>query len=123
MGRGRGGWQNFSVPVLDLEQLKNITMDDADLMRDILVSLISDTSRQLCALEDAMRAADAKETTRLAHYSKGACANVGAISTARILQEIEKKAAAGDLEACGASLSSLQREFQKLQEEAAVLTA
>jgi HPt (histidine-containing phosphotransfer) domain-containing protein len=111
-----------SVPVLDVEQLRNITMEDDDLMREILVSLISDTSRQLYALERAVATADAKETARLAHYSKGACANVGATSTARILQEIEKKAAAGDLQACGASLPSLQREFQKLQAEAAHLT-
>jgi HPt (histidine-containing phosphotransfer) domain-containing protein len=111
------------VPVLDIEQLKNITMDDAELMQDILATLISDTDRQLHALEHALEIADARETARLAHYSKGACANVGATSTARILQEIEKNAAAGDLEACGASLVSLQREFQKLQEEAAHLTA
>ncbi len=97
-------------------------MDDAELMQDILATLISDTDRQLHALEHALENADAKETARLAHYSKGACANVGATSTARILQEIEKKAAAGDLEACGASLVSLQREFQKLQAEAAQLT-
>ena len=98
-------------------------MDDADLMREILESLISDTSRQLLALERALGESDAKETVRLAHYSKGACANVGATSTARILLEIEKKAAAGDLTACGASFQSLQREFQKLQAEAASLTA
>jgi HPt (histidine-containing phosphotransfer) domain-containing protein len=111
------------VPVLDFEQLKNITMDDAELMREILVTLISDTRQQLSALERAVSAADAKEASRLAHYSKGACANVGATATARILQEIEKKAAAGDLEACGASLPSLQREFQKLQQQASALTA
>jgi hypothetical protein len=48
---------------------------------------------------------------------------VGATDTAHILQEIEKKAAAGDLAACGASLPSLHREFAKLQVEAAELTA
>ena len=111
------------MAVLDLEQLKQITMDDPELMREILETLIDDTSKQLQALDQALRTADAGETARLAHYSKGACANVGATSTARILQEIEKKAAAGDLEACGASLVSLQREFQKLQAEAARLTA
>lgn len=98
-------------------------MDDADLMREILESLISDTSQQLLALEHALGESNAKEAVRLAHYSKGACANVGATSTARILLEIEKKAAVGDLAACGASLPSLQREFQKLQAEAASLTA
>ena len=106
-----------------MEQLKNITMEDADLMREILVTLIRDTSQQLRALERAVSAADATETRRLAHYSKGACANVGATDTAHILQEIEKKAAAGDLAACGASLPSLHREFAKLQVEAAELTA
>ena len=111
------------MPVLDLEQLKNITMEDTELMQDLLVTLISDTSQQLRALEHAVGNADAKETARLAHYSKGACANLGAISTAQILLEIEKKAAAGDLQSCAASLASLQTEFQKLQIEAAQLTA
>jgi HPt (histidine-containing phosphotransfer) domain-containing protein len=111
------------VPVLDLEQLRNITMDDADLMRDILESLISDTSRQLQALERALAQADARETMRLAHYSKGACANVGAASTAQLLLEIERNAAAGDLQSCGASFESLRREFQKLRTEAAHLAA
>jgi HPt (histidine-containing phosphotransfer) domain-containing protein len=111
------------VPVLDLEQLKDITMDDPDLMREILDSLISDTSRQLVALERALAESNAKEAMRVAHYSKGACANVGATSTALILLEIEKEAAAGDLAACGASLQSLQREFQTLRAEAASLKA
>ena len=97
-------------------------MDDGELMREILAALISDTGRQLQALACALEKADARETVRLAHYSKGACANVGAASTALILQEIEKKAAQGDLQACGASLASLQREFQKLQVEAASLS-
>src|ERR1700751_3003420 len=96
-------------------------MDDDDLMREILESLISDTSRQLLALERALGEANAKETVRLAHYSKGACASVGATSTADLLQEIEKKAAAGDLVSCGASLQSLQQEFRRLQAEAASL--
>jgi HPt (histidine-containing phosphotransfer) domain-containing protein len=110
------------VPVLDIEQLKAVTMDDAELMRDILASLITDTGHQLHELERSLLEANTKETVRLAHYSKGACASVGAESTARLLQEIERKAVAGDWEACGASLRSLHIEFQKLQEEAAHLT-
>jgi HPt (histidine-containing phosphotransfer) domain-containing protein len=106
-----------------LEQLKNVTMDDPDLMREILEALIDDTSRQLRALEHAVTAANARETVRLAHYSKGACANVGAASTARILQEIESRAKEGNLDACGQSLASLQAEFEKLLKVAAVLSA
>ena len=111
------------MPVLDLEQLKNITMDDTELMRDILATLIIDTSQQLQALERALEQADAKETARLAHYSKGACANVGAASTAELLQVIERKAAAGDLQSCTVPFVSLQEEFQKLRTEVAQLAA
>lgn len=98
-------------------------MDDSELMRDILAALISDTSQQLQALERALEQADAKETARLAHYSKGACANVGATSTAELLQVIEKKAAAGDLQSCTVPFESLRQEFQKLRTEAAHLAA
>jgi HPt (histidine-containing phosphotransfer) domain-containing protein len=111
------------VAVLDLEQLKSVTLDDPELMRDILATLIDDTGRQLQALEHAVGRADAKETARLAHYSKGACANVGATSTAGILREIELKAKAGDLAGCGVSLASLEQEFQRLQQAAAELNA
>ena len=110
------------MPVLDLEQLKDITLDDAELMQEILMALISDTSQQLRALALAVQRADAKETARLAHYSKGACANVGASDTARILLKIEEQAAQGDMQGCGASLASLETELRKLQAEAAQLT-
>ena len=106
-----------------MEQLKTITMDDEELMREILVILIDDTSRQLKALARAVENANAQETARLAHYSKGACANVGATDTAGILREIELKAKAGDLAGCGESLVSLEEEFERLQEAAAELTA
>ena len=98
-------------------------MDDPDLMRDILETLIDDTGRQLIALDHALAAANAPETARLAHYSKGACANVGANSSARLLQEIERQAKTGDLSPCGESLVNLRVEFEKLRKVAAVLAA
>ena len=97
-------------------------MDDPDLMREIMETLIDDTGRQLRALERALSEANAKETVRVAHYSKGACANVGAVATAEILQEIERQAKEGNLAACGARMASLHAEFEKLRSEAAVLS-
>ncbi len=93
-------------------------MDDPELMRDILESLISDTGNHLDELERALVEANTRETVRLAHYSKGACASVGATSSAQILQEIERRAAAGDWQGCGASLRALHTELEKLQAEA-----
>ena len=112
---------NLELSVLDREQLRNITLEDEELMREVLAALIDDTSRQLMLLDEAIRKGNAGETIRLAHYSKGACANVGARSTAALLQEIERTAARGDFADCGESLRSLAAELDKLRTEAAVV--
>lgn len=87
-------------------------------MRELLAALIDDTARQLGLLERAIRDHDAGETIRLAHYSKGACANIGAKSTAAILQQIERTAAKGEFGSCGDSLQMLAGELSKLRSEA-----
>ena len=104
---------------LDLEQLRNITLDDEELMREVLSALLDDTTRQIISLEQAIRSADAKETVRVAHYVKGACANVGAQSAAAVLKDIERTAARGDFGTCHASLAALRTEVDKLRSEAA----
>lgn len=105
--------------ILDLEQLRDVTLDDPGLMREILQALVDDTSLQLGCLEAAVRAADASQCARLAHYCKGACANVGARRAAAALLHVERRALAGDIEECAASLSGLARELELLRVEAA----
>jgi HPt (histidine-containing phosphotransfer) domain-containing protein len=107
--------------ILDLSQLRDITMDDADLMREILAALLADTSQQMCLLEAAIRAENTAQCMRLAHYSKGACANVGANRAAGMFKQIESKAADGAFSECGESLASLVREMDLLRNESAAL--
>ena len=57
----------------------------------------------------------------MAHYVKGACANVGAVSMATILQNIERSAGEGDFEACRMSVRNLALELQKFSTEAAAI--
>lgn len=104
--------------MLDREQLRNVTLEDEDLMREIVATLIDDTARQLAALGRAIGEGNAGEAVRLAHYSKGACANVGAKATAALLQHIERRAAGGDFGACQESLARLSAELEKLRAEA-----
>jgi HPt (histidine-containing phosphotransfer) domain-containing protein len=110
---------NQVLSVLDREQLRNVTLEDDELMREVLAALIDDTARQVLLLDQAIRQQNAGETIRLAHYSKGACANVGARSTAAILQHIERTAAQGDFLLCSKGLQSLATELDKLRSEAA----
>ena len=59
-------------PVLDTAQLRDVTLNDGDLMRDLVAALLEDTSGQLKLLENAIREGDSRKCSRLAHYSKGA---------------------------------------------------
>jgi HPt (histidine-containing phosphotransfer) domain-containing protein len=106
-----------TTTTLDREQLRNVTLDDEELMREILTALIDDTSQQMVLLKSAITAEDPLKTMRLAHYSKGACANVGANRAAHVLKQIEQNAARRDFQECTASLSSLAWEIDRLRSE------
>jgi HPt (histidine-containing phosphotransfer) domain-containing protein len=108
---------------LDKKQLRDVTLDDAGLMQEILAALIEDTSQQIPLLEGAIEERDAELCRRLAHYSKGACANVGAVSAAALLKYIEFQASAREFHECSEALSALARQVDRLREEAKSLAA
>ncbi|PWT99108.1 MAG: hypothetical protein C5B51_27825 [Terriglobia bacterium] len=110
-----------SLTVLDRDQLRDITMDDDSLMREILSVLVDDTRRQMELLDSAIRDQDVTRCMRLAHYSKGACANVGANSAAAILKDIESKASNREFHACEAALGRLGQEMELLRSAAIAL--
>jgi HPt (histidine-containing phosphotransfer) domain-containing protein len=110
-----------TLAVLDLNQLRDVCMEDAELMREVATSLIDDTVSHLPELAEAVEHADGSRCARVAHYVKGACANVGAVSMAALLKTIEVDAKAGDFGACQASLTSLAAELQKFSAQAATL--
>jgi HPt (histidine-containing phosphotransfer) domain-containing protein len=103
---------------LDRNQLRDITLDDEALMREILGVLIDDTTRQMVLLQAAIQDEDIPRCIRLAHYSKGACANVGANSAAALLKEIESQAAHSGFPECQAALTQLAHEVELLRTEA-----
>ena len=107
--------------VLDREQLRGVTLDDKALEREILSELIADTSRQMPLLESAIRTEDSQKCMRLAHYSKGACANVGANAAAAVLKQIERKAAGREFPECRVSLANLAAEIERLRFEATAI--
>ena len=103
--------------VLDLAQLREITMDDEELMREVLGLLLDDAANQLPLLDAAIRAGDMQNCRRLAHYSKGACANVGAGRAAAACLRLEQQATQGEIAACSQSLAALRDELDALRQE------
>ena len=112
-----------TATVLDHEQLRDITLDDPDLMREILAALIDDTGRQIELLDRAIQDRDSQQCIKLAHYCKGACANVGAVAAATLLKDIEHDAARDRFDQCSSALASLATQLDRLREEAVALAA
>ena len=110
-----------SLAVLDVGQLRDISLDDRELMREIVSALIDDTRQQIPLLDLAIRDEDSQRCARLAHYSKGACANVGAQSAAALLKALERQAGDCQFQQCSESLAALARELERLQVEAQML--
>ena len=103
---------------MDWQQLRDITLDDEELMREVLTTLLDDTSKQIALLDDAIRGQDQQKTMRLAHYCKGACANVGANAVASVLKRMEQEAARDCFSDCAVSLSNLILELERLRAQA-----
>src|SRR3954451_17777781 len=103
--------------VLDWTQLRDITLHDDELMREVLTTLLDDTAKQIALLDQAITSQDHQKTMRLAHYCKGACANVGANAAAAVLRRLEQQAAHQSFEACVVSLHNLAEEMERLRVE------
>jgi HPt (histidine-containing phosphotransfer) domain-containing protein len=103
--------------VLDRERFREVTLQDEDLMRDLLAALIEDTGRQLPLFDIAIRNADGPQCARLAHYCRGACSNLGANAAATVLAELERYAKKGAMEECGRQLAALAAEVDRLRAE------
>jgi HPt (histidine-containing phosphotransfer) domain-containing protein len=106
-----------SPAVLDREQLREVTLDDEDLMRMLLCALIEDTEKQIPLMELAIQQTDGPQCARLAHYCKGACANVGAAASAAVLKRLEYFANEGSLDECSTQLAMLTAEVERLRAE------
>jgi HPt (histidine-containing phosphotransfer) domain-containing protein len=106
-----------TTSVLNRDQLRDIAMNDADLMRELFSALIDDTSQHIQLLGQAIQDRDRNRCMRLAHSSKGACANVGANRAAQLFREIERDAVSGAFEKCTGYLGTLRQELDLLKQE------
>jgi HPt (histidine-containing phosphotransfer) domain-containing protein len=107
------------APALDREQLRDVAMDDEELMREVLNALWDDTTANVPKLREAVHNRDSDQCVRLAHYSKGACANVGASAAAALFRDIECGAREREFERCAQSLAALGAALEELRGEIA----
>src|SRR4051812_39664714 len=107
-----------ALEALDFAQLRNVTLNDRALMRELIGSLLTDASRHIEELRSAIDRADTVACGRLAHGLMGACGNVGAVSMAALFESLERQAERGDLSQSSWQIESLLRELPRLRRAA-----
>ncbi|MEI6385655.1 MAG: response regulator, partial [Spirochaetota bacterium] len=86
------------MPVFDRPALLSRTMNDEELMADLLESYLGELSSQLGDLFEALDAGEAGRVGSFAHRLKGASASVSALRLVETASAIEKAGKAGNLE-------------------------
>jgi HPt (histidine-containing phosphotransfer) domain-containing protein len=110
-----------AIAVLDVSQLRNITLNDESLMREVIHSLLGDAFAKIGEIESAIAAGRASHCVQLSHSASGACANVGALSMARLFAAVERHAAKDEVERCRPLIGRLRRELEKLRAAATAI--
>jgi len=114
---GLAGGAPALLLVLDVSQLRNVTLNDETLMREVVVALVSEVSQQIEGLSRAVQQGDTQACIKVAHNAYGACGNVGAASMAAVFCSIERQAADGNLSLCRSYVETLSVELEKLRRE------
>ena len=103
-------------PLVNLARLKEITLGEVELQRELIAAFIEILRANLEAIQDALPAGDCLTVSRCAHQIKGAAANVGAASIKEMAAELECQANKQNLVNATQLLVSLSDLRSQLQE-------
>ncbi len=102
--------------VFDRPGLVARTMEDEDLLREIVSCFLEDAPRLIEDIKEHIRSGDSALAGAQAHGLKGAAANVGGVALSETAHEMERAGNAGRLEAADALLPELERQFARLRD-------
>ena len=101
----------------DPEQLEQLAGGDKAFEKELLQMFVGDAENSLNQLATAITTDDQLAVQELAHYIKGASANVGAVGMSKTAAQLELLAKTGNLRAAPSSLQQLQTLHQALHQE------
>jgi len=105
-----------SGQVLDKEGALARLDGDEDLFNEILDLFIEDVPERINDIYSALEADDAGLVERVAHASKGAASNVGAVRLKEEMYRMELAGKAGDMDKARELCKQIEREFDRLKE-------
>ncbi len=98
--------------LIDFEKLLDRIGRNADLLRDLVSLFLSTQPKDMKSLRQAIDAGELERSKRLAHRMAGSFASMAMEILARRALDIERHAAAADLDACKADVSELETRFE-----------
>ena len=99
----------------DQEQLEQLAGGDKAFEKELLQLFARDTENSLMQLETAISSENPAAVQSLAHYIKGASANVGAVGMSQVAAQLEKLAKTGNLKTAPSSFRQLQVLHQEVK--------
>ncbi|MCP2731838.1 Hpt domain-containing protein [Limnofasciculus baicalensis] len=106
----------YKEPMVDLDRLKEITLGQVELQRELITAFIEILRANLDAIQEALPSGDCLTVSRCAHQIKGAAANVGIPSIKEIAAELERQANEQNLVNATQLLVDLDDRRSQLQE-------
>jgi len=85
--------------------------EDADAATELIQMFLDDTTASLEKLDEALAAGVPDRVSRLLHSLKGSCGQMGAVKIARICEELERSAGAGELDPTRLRLAEIREKF------------
>ncbi|MEO0350315.1 MAG: Hpt domain-containing protein [Cyanobacteria bacterium P01_A01_bin.15] len=99
----------------DQEQLAQLSGGDKAFEQELLQMFLADTENSLSQLAGAIATGNQTDIQELAHYIKGASANVGAVALSREAAGLERLAKKGQLATAPSSLKQLHTLHQEIK--------
>ncbi|EKV00883.1 Hpt domain-containing protein [Leptolyngbyaceae cyanobacterium CCMR0082] len=99
----------------DLEQLEQLAGGDKAFEKELLRMFVGDTENSLTQLTTALSTDNPVAVQELAHYIKGASANVGATGMSKTAAKLEMLAKQGNLKNAANHIRQLQALHQEVK--------
>lgn len=97
-----------NTPVFEAAEVERRLLNDPELVKMVLHAFMEDLPRQIEHLKEVCARSETDAIERQAHSIKGACANVGALSTRELARNIEKAARSANPDQLGLMVAALE---------------
>lgn len=100
---------------VDLPALQKLTDGDNEFLRELIDLFLADVPARLANLRQAVERSSASDIKSEAHGLKGSCGNLAAKGMHKLMAEMEKQAATGDLAPIPQYLQNAEAEYSRVQ--------